>query len=63
MLKSLIYKLAKHFGNVGSTLIAVATVAVVFEEVKLSQSIALLGGGIILVVIMSLILLKEDRND
>jgi hypothetical protein len=63
MLKSFIYKLTKHFGNVGSTLIAVALIAIVFEQVKLIQSALLLGLGIILIVITSFILLKENNND
>jgi len=45
------------------TLIAVAALAMVFEQVDLYQSLILLSAGIILIVITSLILLKEDRND
>lgn len=63
MLRSFIVKLTKHFGNVGSTLIAVALIAIVFEQVKLIQSALLLGLGIILIVITSFILLKENNND
>ncbi len=65
MLRSFVYKLTGHFGNVGSTLVAVALIAVVFEEVELYQSIRLLIGGIIGIVTTSLYLSKtrEGSND
>lgn len=58
MLRGVFYRLIKHIGNVGSTLIAI-----VFEQVKLIQFIVLLGLGIILTVMTSFILLKEDNED
>ena len=45
------------------TLTAVATVAVVFAQVALYQFLILLRAGIMLIVITSLMLLKEDSND
>jgi hypothetical protein len=45
------------------TLTVVATVAVVFEQVDLYQFLILLSAGIILIVITSLVLLKEGSND
>ncbi len=63
LLQSFIDKLTKHFGNVGSTLTAVALGSIVFEEVELSQSIDLLMAGIILIVTASLYLSKEGNNE
>ncbi len=63
MLKSIFYKLTKHFGNVGSTLIAVALVAIIIEEVRLFQSISLLVIGIMTIIITSWYLSKEENND
>lgn len=45
----------KHYSNIGLTLTAVATLAVVFEQVELYQSLILLRAGIILIVITSLV--------
>lgn len=61
MLKSIFYKLTKHFGNVGSALITVALVAIIFEEVSPLQAYKMLVLGIIFIVITSFILLKEKE--
>ncbi len=53
MWKRFIGELNKRFGDVGSTLITVALVAIIIEEVKLFLSIKLLVIGIIVVVTAS----------
>jgi hypothetical protein len=63
MLKDFIYKFTESFRIVGSTLIAAALIAIIFNEVSQSQAYRLLMMGITLVTITSLIILKEKNND
>ena len=63
MWKRFIGELNKRFGDVGSTLITVALVAIIIEEVKLFLSFKLLVIGIIFVVTASWYSSKEENND
>ncbi len=63
MLKRFIGELNKRFRDVGSILIAVALVATIIEEVKLLLSIKLLVIGIMVIIITSWYLSKEENND
>jgi type III secretory pathway component EscS len=63
MWKRFIGELNKRFRDVGSILIAVALVATIIEEVKLLLSIKLLVIGIMVIIITSWYLSKEENND
>ena len=63
MWKRFIGELNKRSGDVGSTLIAVALVAIIIEEVKLFLTIKFLVIGIMVIIITSWYLSKEGNND
>ncbi|CAC9535407.1 hypothetical protein [uncultured Gammaproteobacteria bacterium] len=63
MWKRFIGELNKRFRDVGSILIAVALVATIIEEVKLLLTIKFLVIGIMVIIITSWYLSKEENND
>ncbi|CAC9520614.1 hypothetical protein [uncultured Gammaproteobacteria bacterium] len=63
MLKRFIGELNKRFRDVGSMLVAVALVTIIIEEVKLLLTIKFLVIGIMVIIITSWYLSKEENND
>ncbi|CAC9523492.1 hypothetical protein [uncultured Gammaproteobacteria bacterium] len=63
MLKRFIGELNKRFRDVGSMLVAVALVTIIIEEVNLFLTIKFLVIGIMVIIITSWYLSKEENND
>ncbi|CAC9485712.1 hypothetical protein [uncultured Gammaproteobacteria bacterium] len=63
MWKRFIGELNKRFRDVGSMLVAVALVTIIIEEVKLLLTIKFLVIGIMVIIITSWYLSKEENND
>lgn len=63
MWKRFIGELNKSFGTIGSTLITVALVTIIIEEVNLFLTIKFLVIGIMVIIITSWYLSKEENND